>query len=110
MLAVCGNTPITLTASGKTGVASCERPEDGVRTLRLLLSLMRFKKVIQNFHELCSSQRISWTFELCNRPVFRLGYIAKPGPLSKLLGIYPVEVSTLQLCTALLESSRSGLK
>lgn len=108
ILAVSRGLTLTLTASGKSALLRCKLTEDNAHTLRLLPLLLKSRKVFQFVHRQCSARELSLTFEFFDRPVVNVGHRSRPGLLSRLLGLYPVEIRTVQLFAALLESARSS--
>jgi hypothetical protein len=97
-----------LSASGKTGVMSCPRLETRGDVLRVFPLLLKSKAICLLLHNFFCAQEITFTFELHERPVLRIGHLSAPGPVARLLGLYPVELKTLQLCKAIIQSMRTG--
>lgn len=109
MLAVCGDNAFALTARGKTAVLSWQRMQSFRDALRMIALLLKSKKLVQFVHKQCSLQKISVTLELCNRPVMRAGDGSRPGRFSRMLGFGPVEIKSIHLFRALIDSARSRL-
>ncbi len=106
LVAICDDTTIYITASGKNGVVSCPDYKFSKFALRILPFLYRSKTMVKLLQDRFSAEKISFTFELGERIIFRIGYSSRPGLLSRILGIYPIELQTRQLFLLVLDSVR----
>lgn len=106
LVASCDDIDLIFTATGKNAVLTCSRLSGGKTILKLLSMCSKSKEGIRRLTKFAIEQNFSLDFVLSGRTVMRAGRDARPGPVSFLFGVSPLEIRSLQLYSAFVESKK----
>jgi len=105
LIAVSNGLTVLVTTDGKTGLVRCPDfnfRKDAKRIFPLFFSSRNF---FQMLHKKFVAENISFSFELRGRRVMKIGYLSRPGFLSRIFNLGAIEISAFQICALAFDSA-----